>query len=1198
MSSADRREPFTAPVNWLRTPLRQYGFTVAAVAIASVVRYTLVITFGYLPPFVIFVPSVLVVGLLAGFWPGVLATLLSAVSVASFFSASLIVFGASRAREAFGLAFFCGVGVSISSLAGRYRRYAARLKEFERAAEGLDEMLAVVDRDYRYRVANQAFLRYRGVKREDLIGRRVTDVINPEVFESTVKPKLDECLAGKVVQFEMSYQYPKRGERQLSVTHFPIDGVSGVDRVACVFKDVTDKVDADRSLRLFRALIDQSNDAVEVVDPETLRFLDVNDRACKDLGYTREELLALTVYDIDPEIDDSDRLTVIAKLRSAGSLVNKTIHKRKDGSTFPVENSLKLVELDRSYIVTVARDISERKRTEDALRESEDRYRDLVEHSEDLLCTHDLHGNLLSLNPAPARVLGYSAEELLKIPMRSLIAPEFRDQFDAYLETIKRTGAHKGLLCVLSRTGERRIWEYSNTLRTEGVATPVVRGMAHDITERKQAADALRKSEERMRLFIEHAPAGAALLDREMRYVQASRRWREDYSLGDRELIGISHYDIFPEIPERWKEAHRRCLAGEVVREERDPFVRADGSVQWLRWELHPWYEKGRIGGIAIFSEDVTEQEKAAEALRKSEEHFRILVEQASDGIAIADTNEHWMDVNSAWAAMLGHTREEILETKVGAYVVPEDQHRVREKLAILQDGHVVTSELRVRRKDGSVLPVEVSAKRLPDGRLQIISRDITERKRTEEILRQNEERFRVALKDSPITVFNQDRDLRYTWIYNPQLYWQQDVLGKTDEEILGTRKASALRELKLRVLKTGIAIRDEIAIPKNGSSHVFDVTIEPLFDAEGNVTGITAACMDIARLREMADRLQEATDRLSQEKSYLQSQIESELGFEEIIGQSPALSEVLKKARIVSVTDSTVLLLGETGTGKELVARSVHDLSPRRGNTFVKLNCAAVPSGLLESELFGHEKGAFTGAVSQKLGRMELADKGTLFLDEIGELPLELQPKLLRVLQDREFERLGGVRTIKVDVRIIAATNRDLRQDIAARKFREDLFYRLNVFPIELPALRDRQEDISLLVQHFVKKHSTRMGKHIDTIPKEAMQVLQNWNWPGNVRELENMIERMVILSKGRILTAPPAEIEVADESPDDNLIEMEREHIIRILRETNGVLSGEDGAAVRLGLKRTTLQSMIKRLKIEPEDYSSRGTGTYGRP
>jgi formate hydrogenlyase transcriptional activator len=458
-----------------------------------------------------------------------------------------------------------------------------------------------------------------------------------------------------------------------------------------------------------------------------------------------------------------------------------------------------------------------------------------------------------------------------------------------------------------------------------------------------------------------------------------------------------------------------------------------------------------------------------------------------------------------------------------------------------------------------------------------------------------SEERFRIALKDSAITVFNQDLDLRYTWIYNPQLSWQHEAIGKTDAELIGAKKAASLVELKRRALESGAALREEVVIPNEGRNLAFDVAVEPLLDANGSVIGITGTAVNIARLREMTDRLQDARDKLLQAKSYLENEIQAELGFEEVVGQSPALREVLKTVRVVAPTDSTVLLLGETGTGKELVARSLHALSSRRDQSFIKLNCAAVPSGLLESELFGHERGAFTGAVNRKVGRIELADKGTLFLDEIGELPLELQPKLLRVLQDRDFERLGGVRTLHVDVRIVCATNRDLRQDTADKKFREDLFYRLNVFPIDLPPLRERRSDILILVHHFVRKHCARMGKHIEVIPDETIAVLENWNWPGNIRELENMIERMVILTKGPVLAAPPAELDGPQEIPEDNLTEMEREHIIRVLRETNGVLSGADGAASRLGMKRTTLQSMIKRFGIGLQDYR-RGSGTFG--
>jgi formate hydrogenlyase transcriptional activator len=317
---------------------------------------------------------------------------------------------------------------------------------------------------------------------------------------------------------------------------------------------------------------------------------------------------------------------------------------------------------------------------------------------------------------------------------------------------------------------------------------------------------------------------------------------------------------------------------------------------------------------------------------------------------------------------------------------------------------------------------------------------------------------------------------------------------------------------------------------------------------------------------------------------------MDSGQGLEEIIGQSAPLKRMLEDVRMVAPGFSTVLILGETGTGKELVARAIHRLSSRSMESFVTLNCAALPGELLESELFGYEKGAFTHAVHQKRGRLELANRGTLFMDEIGDLPLEVQPKLLRVLQDHEFERLGGTSTIRVNMRLIAATNRNLARSVSERRFRQDLFYRLNVFPIRVPSLRERSSDIPLLVRHFVQKFSPRMNKKIDTISGEAMTALMKWTWPGNIRELEHFIERAVVLSEGSELHAPIAELganfELVPEAT-DVLETLRREHIIKVLRETRGVISGPSGAAIRLGLKRTTLQSMLQRLRITRSDY-----------
>jgi formate hydrogenlyase transcriptional activator len=361
----------------------------------------------------------------------------------------------------------------------------------------------------------------------------------------------------------------------------------------------------------------------------------------------------------------------------------------------------------------------------------------------------------------------------------------------------------------------------------------------------------------------------------------------------------------------------------------------------------------------------------------------------------------------------------------------------------------------------------------------------------------------------------------------------------------------------------------------------------ENTFDAD-QVTFMTQVANQVAIGVENAlaySEIAELKDRLAQEKLYLEEEIRGEMDFEGIVGQSSALRHVLQLVETVAPSDSTVLLLGETGTGKELIARAIHDRSRRKDRTFVKLNCAAIPTGLLESELFGHERGAFTGAITQKVGRLELADQGTLFLDEVGDIPLEIQPKLLRALQEREFERLGNTRTKRVDIRLVAATNRDLEQMIENREFRSDLYYRLNVFPIRIPPLRERPEDIPLLVRYFAQKYGRRMEKQIESVPTAAMKKLASWHWPGNIRELENFIERSVILTHGAALQVAVGELTNGKVVPPlGTRAPGERDEILRILKATNGRVAGTEGAAARMGLKRTTLISRMKKLGINP--------------
>jgi PAS domain S-box-containing protein len=473
MSSADRTGLFRVSTGFLRTWVRRYGFALIAVCIAYGLQRALETTIAIPHSFLLFYLAILIVALLAGFWPGVSATGLAGLA-AYFYRGPATSPAVSDEIQHVGFALFAMIGVAVSWLASSLRHRADRLQDFEKIVEGLHKMVVVVDRNYTYLIANRAFLQYCGKRREDVIGRHVAEVMGLEVFRDTIKEHLDDCFSGKFVQYEMTHRYPKLGERELMIEYLPIQGPGAIDRVACLKRDVTDQKKADHELCLFRTLIEQSNDAIEVVDPLTLRFLDVNDKACQDLGYTREELLRMSVLDIDPNTHTSSHAAFMEKLRTEGSVVSESVHQRKNGSTFPVEISIKYVELDNGYFVTVARDITDRKRAEVTLRESEDRYRDLVEHSEDLVCTHDLRGNLVSVNAGACRVLGYEVGELLRIPMREFIAPEFRGQFEQYLERIIKNGADSGFLCVLAKDGRRRIWEYRNTLRTD-VPEPVVR---------------------------------------------------------------------------------------------------------------------------------------------------------------------------------------------------------------------------------------------------------------------------------------------------------------------------------------------------------------------------------------------------------------------------------------------------------------------------------------------------------------------------------------------------------------------------------------------------------------------------------------------------------------------------------------------------------------------------------------------------
>jgi formate hydrogenlyase transcriptional activator len=457
----------------------------------------------------------------------------------------------------------------------------------------------------------------------------------------------------------------------------------------------------------------------------------------------------------------------------------------------------------------------------------------------------------------------------------------------------------------------------------------------------------------------------------------------------------------------------------------------------------------------------------------------------------------------------------------------------------------------------------------------------------------------------------------------NKGLFTEEQIITPTDDSppkrALATLKPVSGPVTSTRAAAEGLKMACFIPLVNHGRAlgymSLARATEDAFTEQDVEFLGQAAGTIAIAIENALAfEEISQLKDKLAQEKLYLEEEIRTEMDFEQIVGNSPALKRVLQLVETVASSDSTVLLLGETGTGKELIARAIHDRSRRKQRTFVKLNCAAIPTGLLESELFGHEKGAFTGAISQKIGRMELADQGTLFLDEVGDIPVEIQPKLLRVLQEREFERLGSTQTRKVNVRLIAATNRDLEKMVASREFRSDLYYRLNVFPIRIPPLRDRREDIPLLVSYFVQKFAKQMQKKIDSIPVAVMKGLTAWEWPGNIRELENFVERAVILTRGNSLVAPLSELRaplidstrptsaqhdiarIVKETIDvlippkalsDGRAKRQHDEIVRALTESKGRVGGADGAAAQLGINRTTLLARMKKLGIDPRQY-----------
>lgn len=634
-------------------------------------------------------------------------------------------------------------------------------------------------------------------------------------------------------------------------------------------------------------------------------------------------------------------------------------------------------------------------------------------------------------------------------------------------------------------------------------------------------------------------------------------------------------------------------------------FGRSQGEIHFSPltfWSSYKWYVIAAIATFLVQAFLITRLLIMQTRRRQAEERFAKSFKSNPQPISLTRVADgYYVDVNDTFISMSGYKREELIgHTSLELNIWETPDHRAKFIQKLNQNGSIVNTETRFRTKNGSFRVLLSSAEKIEvsgEECLLMVSSDITERMATQQALSESEERFRNMADNAPVMIWVSAPDKSCTYVNKRWL----DFTGRSMEQELGNGWAEAIhpedRDRSFQIYANSVDERKPFGMEyrlrrRDGEYRWIYDTGVPRFSHAGEFLGATGSCLDITERKQSEVELQKAHDELKQLKNqleaenvYLQQELQLDPTFGEIVGQSDAIKYVLFKVTQVAPTDTTVLITGETGTGKELVARAIHGASLRKDRVFIKVNCGALAPSLIESELFGHERGAFTGAAARKLGRFELANGGTIFLDEIGELPLELQVKLLRVIQENEFERLGGSKTIKADVRIIAATNRNLKLEVENGMFREDLWYRLNVYPITVPPLRQRKEDIPLLVEHFVNGYAKKFGKTITSVSPRALHAFQTHSWPGNVRELANAIERAVIHAKGSVLHSIDRFEEIAEEPAfaAKTLEEVERDYITRTLENTGWRIEGPHGAANVLGLNPSTLRTRMIKLGIQ---------------
>src|SRR6201996_3800979 len=977
-------------------------------------------------------------------------------------------------------------------------------------------------------------------------------------------------------------------------------------------KNALDIEVADRTARLTAAnedlrrqreqvdgLFELSPDAVILTDDD-FRVLRVNKEFTRIFGYTAEEAAGRWLQDlIVPEELRDESLRYRALLSSGERVELEAVRQRKGGLRFDVSIVAKGITFgfDQVAVYLIYRDIAERKKAERELRQSEAYLAEAQRLSHTGSFGWNTRSGELFWSEETFQIFQY--DQTTKPTAELILQRVYPEDSALVKQTIERA----------SQDGKNFEHEY-RLLMPDG-SVKYVHAVAHaswdtsggiefvgavsDVTPRKRAEEALRKSEERWRSVFENSAVGVALTDMDGRFLATNHVYQTMLGYTEEELHSLQFLDI---THEDYRKANWTLIA-ELVEGKRRQFQiekkyrRKDGKSIWVsnNVSLVPGTERVPRFIMAL-SEDITQRKRIEEALRRSEAYL-------AEGQRLAKTGSWAVDPKTEKCIYWSGEMREIFGLDPQRSDLP-DRDRFNERVdQALRAKADLVHDYRIVLPDGTIKHIHAIGHMVLDEAGNIIEgvgtdMDVTERKQAEEKIREQEVELRQILDAAPQHLSVLRSDGSHLYINQSSL----DFLGLTLEEwrkcdireLVHPDDAERVGRERKQALSSGTPLKIEARFLRYDREYRWlFLYYKPLRDHLGRITRWVVPAIDI-------DDRKRSEERLRHENAALREEIVKASMFEEIVGASPALQTVLSSIVKVARTDSTVLITGETGTGKELIARAIHKHSQRSGQAFISVNCASIPSSLIASELFGHEKGAFTGAVQRHQGRFELAHLGTIFLDEGGELPAETQIALLRVLQERQFERVGGSRVLPTDVRVIAATNRDLTAAIAAGTFRADLFYRLNVFPIEVPPLRKRKEDIPMLVEYFVKRYAEKAGKQIRTIDVNTLELCQSYPWPGNIRELQNIVERSVILGSGDtfwiekawLVSPEPARQELQSPLP-DTLQNREREMIEAALAECNGKVAGPKGAARKLGIPRSTLDSKIKQLKIKKQNFIS---------